>query len=103
MTTIARDDVREARIPDRRRPSVPPRTTDWAARAVQVATRLSARPAVSDRPLALVERVALLKEAGFVTLPARATHGGTGHHWATVYRVLRQLAAADALLARSCR
>jgi alkylation response protein AidB-like acyl-CoA dehydrogenase len=92
MTTVARNDARQPHIPDRRRPSVPPRTTDWADAAAQVATRLA------DRPAALLERIALLKEAGLVALLAPATHGGAGQSWSTAYRVLRELAAADEVL-----
>lgn len=42
--------------------------------------------------------VALLKDAGLVTLLGPAEHGGGGQDWTTAYRVIRAVAAGDGSL-----
>ena len=76
-----------------------PRPTDaagWLARADEVAAILATDAVERDRigssPL---NEVALLKNAGLVTLLGPVEHGGAGQSWATAYRVIRAIARGD--------
>lgn len=77
-----------------------PATADeWIARAREVAAILAEDALARDRagrtPYA---EVALLKNAGLVTLLGPAEHGGGGQSWTTAYRVIREIAAGDGSL-----
>ncbi|GAA4883278.1 acyl-CoA dehydrogenase family protein [Actinomycetospora straminea] len=69
---------------------------DWLERARLVrdvlATDAAARDAAGATPFA---EVALLKDAGLVTLLGPTEHGGGGQEWPTAYRVIREVAAGD--------
>lgn len=69
---------------------------EWLERARLVrdvlATDAAARDAAGGTPVA---EVALLKDAGLVTLLGPTEHGGGGQEWPTAYRVIREVAAGD--------
>jgi alkylation response protein AidB-like acyl-CoA dehydrogenase len=74
-----------------------PRTAqDWLDRARLVRDVLAAdaaeRDAAGRTPYA---EVALLKDAGLVTLLGPGEHGGGGQEWPLAYRVIREVAAGD--------
>lgn len=74
-----------------------PRTSEeWVERARQVATTLAVDALERDRANeAPYAEVALLKEAGLVTLLGPAEHGGAGQDWTTALRVVRAVSAGD--------
>jgi alkylation response protein AidB-like acyl-CoA dehydrogenase len=74
-----------------------PRTeAEWLERARLVRTVLAADAAERDAAGATPHaEVALLKNAGLVTLLGPVEHGGGGQEWPTAYRVIREVAAGD--------
>jgi alkylation response protein AidB-like acyl-CoA dehydrogenase len=73
----------------------------WVDRARGVAAELGAtRPDRDQTGGAPHDEVALLKRAGLVTLLGPTRHGGGGQEWPTAHRVVRQIAAADAMIGR---
>ncbi|GAA2360048.1 monooxygenase [Saccharopolyspora halophila] len=75
----------------------PPETADeWIKRAREVAGILGEDAVARDRAgLPPHQEVALLKEAGLVTLMGPVEHGGAGQNWITAYRVVREVASGD--------
>ncbi|QFZ17850.1 acyl-CoA dehydrogenase family protein [Saccharothrix syringae] len=68
----------------------------WVARAREVAALLATDAVARDRAGATPHaEVALLKDAGLVTLLGPPEHGGGGQNWTTAYRVIREVAAGD--------
>jgi alkylation response protein AidB-like acyl-CoA dehydrogenase len=68
----------------------------WIARARQVAEVLAVDAAARDRAgTAPHEQVAILKDAGLVTVLGRPEHGGGGQSWATALRLIREVSTAD--------
>ncbi|SFN07711.1 Acyl-CoA dehydrogenase [Pseudonocardia ammonioxydans] len=68
----------------------------WLERARAVRRILERDAAARDRAGATpYDEVALLKEAGLVTLLGPVEHGGGGQEWPTAYRVIREVAAGD--------
>nr|WP_208114324.1 acyl-CoA dehydrogenase family protein [Actinomycetospora succinea] len=74
-----------------------PRTEEeWLERARLVRGLLAADAAARDAAGATpYAEVALLKDAGLVTLLGPVEHGGGGQEWPTAYRVIREVAAGD--------
>lgn len=76
-----------------------PRPADregWLARAEEVAGILAVDAVERDRAgAAPFAEVALLKNAGLVTLLGPVEHGGGGQDWTTAFRVIRTVARAD--------
>ncbi|MCP2174657.1 Acyl-CoA dehydrogenase [Williamsia maris] len=74
----------------------PADSAGWIARAHEVAAILATDAVERDRAGATpVAEVALLKEAGLVTLLGPTEHGGGGQNWITAYAVIRAVAAGD--------
>lgn len=75
---------------------LPSDATEWIARAEAVADILATdaveRDCANKTPFA---EVALLKNAGLVTLLGPVEHGGAGQSWETAYRVIRAVARGD--------
>ncbi|MFT7840383.1 acyl-CoA dehydrogenase family protein [Saccharothrix sp. BKS2] len=68
----------------------------WLDRAREVAALLAADAVARDRAGATPHaEVALLKDAGLVTLLGPVEHGGAGQDWTTAYRVIREVSAGD--------
>jgi alkylation response protein AidB-like acyl-CoA dehydrogenase len=86
----------ETGIPDFAALPTPRTEADWLARARLVREALAVdaaeRDAAGRTPYA---EVALLKDAGLVTLLGPVEHGGGGQEWPTAYRVIREVAAGD--------
>lgn len=71
----------------------------WIARAEEVAAVLARDVVARDRALTTpYEQVALLKDAGLVTLLGPTAQGGAGQSWGTAYQVIRRVAAGDGSL-----
>ncbi|MFC6087869.1 acyl-CoA dehydrogenase family protein [Saccharothrix lopnurensis] len=68
----------------------------WLDRAREVAALLAVDAVARDRAGATpYAEVALLKDAGLVTLLGPVGHGGGGQDWTTAYRVIREVSAGD--------
>ncbi|MCM6762833.1 acyl-CoA dehydrogenase family protein [Rathayibacter sp. ZW T2_19] len=75
------------------RPSSP---AEWIARAEEVASVLAVDALERDRAgAAPFAEVALLKNAGLVTLLGPVEHGGGAQEWTTALRVIRTVSRAD--------
>jgi alkylation response protein AidB-like acyl-CoA dehydrogenase len=73
----------------------------WSAVAGSIAGTLAEDALERDRAnLDPHAELALLRDAGLVTLLDPAEHGGGGGHWETAFRVIRILARADASVAQ---
>ncbi|MFC7342827.1 acyl-CoA dehydrogenase family protein [Saccharopolyspora griseoalba] len=74
-----------------------PATADeWIARAREVAEVLGEDAVARDRAGRPPHReVALLKQAGLVTMMGPVEHGGAGQNWITACRVVREIAGGD--------
>ncbi|GAA1296736.1 acyl-CoA dehydrogenase family protein [Saccharothrix xinjiangensis] len=76
--------------------TTPTTPDEWLGRAREVAALLATDAVARDRAGATPHaEVALLKDAGLVTLLGPVGHGGGGQDWTTAYRVIREVAAGD--------
>ncbi|MER7082747.1 Acyl-CoA dehydrogenase [Saccharopolyspora kobensis] len=74
----------------------PTTAAEWIERAKDVAAVLATDALARDRANSTPhEEVALLKDAGLVTLLGPREHGGAGESWETAYRVVREVARGD--------
>ncbi|MDA3642987.1 acyl-CoA dehydrogenase family protein [Saccharopolyspora indica] len=74
----------------------PTTAAEWIERAKDVAAVLATDALARDRANSTpYEEVALLKDAGLVTLLGPREHGGAGQSWETAYRVVREVAGGD--------
>jgi alkylation response protein AidB-like acyl-CoA dehydrogenase len=92
MTTL---DNRPA-TPDWTTTPTPATPDEWLARAREVRQVLAVDAAARDNAGATpYAEIALLRDAGLVTLLGPAEHGGGGQEWPLAYRVVREVAAGD--------
>jgi alkylation response protein AidB-like acyl-CoA dehydrogenase len=76
--------------------TIPTTDDEWLARAREVREILAVGAAERDRAGATpYDEIALLKDAGLVTLLGPVAHGGGGREWPLAYRVIREIAAGD--------
>ena len=93
MTITVHEALASSPWSDRTRPTTP---AGWIERAAEVAGILATDAVERDRAQAVpTAEIALLKEAGLVTLLGPVEHGGAGQTWDVAYRVIREVASGD--------
>lgn len=74
----------------------PTTSSEWVARAREVASQLAVDAVERDRAnQPPVAEVALLKQSGLVTLLGPSEHGGAAQDWTTALQVVRAVSAGD--------
>ncbi len=93
MTITVHEALASSPWAERARPTTP---AGWIDRAAEVAGILAADAVERDRAQVVpAAEIALLKDAGLVTLLGPVEHGGAGQQWDVAYQVIRGVASGD--------
>ncbi len=93
MTITVHEALASSPWADQARPTT---AAGWIERAADVAGILATDAVERDRAQAVPSaEIALLKDAGLVTLLGPTEHGGAGQTWDVAYQVIREVASGD--------
>lgn len=93
MTITVHEALASSPWADQARPTT---AAGWIERAGEVAGILATDAVERDRAQAVpTAEIALLKDAGLVTLLGPTEHGGAGQTWDVAYQVIREVASGD--------